>query len=241
MEAGGARGMIGVWDEAAVNADVMFSVSGAQDDGGSSSGGGGGSGSGGGRSSSGQGEDHSFSLTHESFLSTSSGRALMVAAATVIPSAAMACIGPQVFYDVIRLSGSFLVPVLFCVAPPAMAWAVRYGRRREGGTSGGNRIGNENSMSPRKNNLVGTVTTAGREDLSGDDVCPPGCFGDVGAMVMPAAPPWLSASEAVERGHELASPLVPGGKAALVGLGGPAAAWVTYLILRALAAHVVHS
>jgi len=60
-------------------------------------------------------------------------------------------------------------------------------------------------------------------------------------MVMPAAPPWLSASEAVERGHELASPLVPGGKAALMGLGGPAAAWVTYLILQALAAHVVHS
>jgi hypothetical protein len=32
-----------------------------------------------------------------------------------------------VFYSALNISGTYFVPILFCLAPPFMAWLVRYG------------------------------------------------------------------------------------------------------------------
>mmetsp|Transcript_38680 Transcript_38680/g.84131 ORF Transcript_38680/g.84131 Transcript_38680/m.84131 type:complete len:600 (-) Transcript_38680:418-2217(-) len=49
-------------------------------------------------------------------------------AVTFLPSAAVAALSPSAFYNAMNLSGTYFVPTIFCLAPPAMAWLVRYGR-----------------------------------------------------------------------------------------------------------------
>lgn len=44
----------------------------------------------------------------------------------LLPSTLVAAIAPQVFYNAINLSGTYLVTTLFCLAPTIMAWRTRY-------------------------------------------------------------------------------------------------------------------
>ena len=44
---------------------------------------------------------------------------------TLLPSAVMASLGPSMFYSAIHINGSYVVPFLFCIAPPLMTMAVR--------------------------------------------------------------------------------------------------------------------
>ena len=161
----------------------------------------------------------------------SSNKARMVCAATTLPSVAVACVGPQVFYEVIRFSGSFIVPTLFCVAPPAMAWAMRYHRARD--PVGG-------APSPREAAAAGE-STCGCEGFFGSNACVPGRAGGLLEALMLDAPPWPFASEAAEWGYEPAPMIVPGGGYALVALGGSAALWVLYLALQPFTRIHIHT
>ena len=114
-------------------------------------------------------------VSSSSSSSSSSNNDLTVAAVTVLPSAAVACIGPQVFYEVIRFSGSFIVPTLFCLAPPAMAWATRYHHYHRGKLTtipesprGGDDHGDD-ALLPDEG-----TTTCGCDDILGEDACLPG-------------------------------------------------------------------
>ncbi|CAM9158142.1 unnamed protein product, partial [Phaeothamnion confervicola] len=48
-------------------------------------------------------------------------------ALTVLPSLAIATSDPNMFYRATSFAGSYPVTVLWCLAPPAMLWAARYG------------------------------------------------------------------------------------------------------------------
>ena len=42
------------------------------------------------------------------------------------PSVLVAVVSPSAFYGAMNLSGTYFVPTIFCLAPPLMAWLVRY-------------------------------------------------------------------------------------------------------------------
>lgn len=54
---------------------------------------------------------------------------LLAALLAGVPAIGLASLSPSIFYDVMGYSGAYIVPSLFCVLPPAMAWALGRGSR----------------------------------------------------------------------------------------------------------------